>query len=91
MLYQISIPDDGNGEQVTSVHFFHVEIAKKYLIPKNRKAMGLKNEQIAFSQEAIREIINGYAREAGVRTLENDIKKILNKKTRDLINNLSVK
>lgn len=56
-----------------------IEIAKKYLIPRNRKAMGLKASQINFNAESLRAIINGYAREAGVRTLENQIKKILRK------------
>ena len=55
------------------------EIAKKYLIPRNRKAMGLKASQITFTKEALRAIANGYAREAGVRGLENQIKKILRK------------
>lgn len=56
-----------------------VQIAKKYLIPKNRKQMGLTSEAISFTTEALRSIINGYAREAGVRSLENFIKKILRK------------
>ncbi|OGN55274.1 MAG: endopeptidase La [Chlamydiae bacterium RIFCSPHIGHO2_12_FULL_44_59] len=56
-----------------------VEIAKKYLIPRNRKNMGLKTSDIAFSKGAIAQIINGYAREAGVRSLENNIKKIMRK------------
>jgi ATP-dependent Lon protease len=56
-----------------------VEIAKRYLIPRNRKLMGLKVKDLEFSLDALRNIINGYAREAGVRTLENQIKKILRK------------
>jgi ATP-dependent Lon protease len=56
-----------------------IEIAKKYLIPKNRKKMGLVLKDISFKKEAIAEIIEGYAREAGVRSLENNIKKILRK------------
>lgn len=56
-----------------------VEIAKKYLIPRNRKKMGLKASQVTFSKEALRSMINGYARESGVRNLENQIKKILRK------------
>lgn len=56
-----------------------VEIAHKYLIPRNRKNMGLKASDISFTKEAIAQIINGYAREAGVRTLENMIKKIMRK------------
>ncbi|MCE2982331.1 MAG: endopeptidase La [Parachlamydia sp.] len=56
-----------------------IEIAKKYLIPRNRKEMGLKSTQVSFTQEALRTMINGYAREAGVRNLENLIKKVLRK------------
>lgn len=56
-----------------------VEIAKKYLIPLNRKQMGLKASQVDFSKESLKALINGYAREAGVRSLENNIKKILRK------------
>lgn len=56
-----------------------IEIAKKYLIPRNRKEMGLKASEIKFSEEGLKTIINGYARESGVRTLENLIKKILRK------------
>jgi ATP-dependent Lon protease len=56
-----------------------VEIAKRYLIPKNRKTMGLKQTDVTFSKDAIGQIIEGYARESGVRNLENQIKKILRK------------
>jgi ATP-dependent Lon protease len=56
-----------------------IEIAKKYLVPRNRKSMGLKTSDVLFSPGALAQIINGYAREAGVRTLENNIKKILRK------------
>ncbi|MBS4163706.1 Lon protease [Candidatus Protochlamydia amoebophila] len=56
-----------------------LEIAKKYLIPRNRKEMGLKASEVSFTQEALRSIINGYARESGVRNLENLLKKILRK------------
>jgi ATP-dependent Lon protease len=56
-----------------------VQIAKKYLIPRNRKNMGLKAADLEFTQGAITHVINGYAREAGVRSLENYIKKIMRK------------
>jgi len=56
-----------------------VQIAKRYLIPRHRKSMGLKASQIEFTPGAIANVINGYAREAGVRTLENTLKKILRK------------
>ncbi len=56
-----------------------IEIARKYLVPRNREAMGLRSSDVSFSDRALGAIINGYAREAGVRTLENNIKKILRK------------
>lgn len=56
-----------------------IEIAKKYLIPKNRKEMGLKATDVVINSPAISEIIEGYARESGVRNLEKNIKKILRK------------
>lgn len=56
-----------------------LQIAKKYLIPRHRKEMGLTTQHILFKDEAILAIINGYAREAGVRTLENQLKKIMRK------------
>lgn len=62
-----------------------IEIAKKFLIPRNRKQMGLTAKQISFTQEGLRSIINGYAREAGVRNLENQIKKILRKVAMEIV------
>lgn len=56
-----------------------VEIAKKYLTPRTRKSMGLKASQVQITDQAMRAIINGYAREAGVRNLEAQIKKIMRK------------
>ncbi|MCL4552237.1 MAG: endopeptidase La [Candidatus Marsarchaeota archaeon] len=56
-----------------------LQIAKQYLVPKQRKAAGLKVSDISFTDKAIRELINSYARDAGVRTLENCLKKILRK------------
>ncbi len=62
-----------------------VQIARKYLIVKNRKKHGLKSNQIAFSAPAIREIIEKYAREAGVRNLENNLKKIIRKVALEIV------
>lgn len=56
-----------------------VQIAKKFLIPRNRKEMGLTAKQVQFTDQALRAIIHSYAREAGVRSFENHIKKILRK------------
>lgn len=65
-----------------------IEIAKKYLIPRNRKEMGLKASEVTFTTEGLRAMINGYAREAGVRNLENLIKKILRKIAVKLVRHL---
>jgi len=56
-----------------------LEIAKRYLIPKQLAAHGLKKSQATITIKALREIIDGYAREPGVRSLENHIKKIMRK------------
>ncbi|OGH03231.1 MAG: endopeptidase La [Candidatus Lambdaproteobacteria bacterium RIFOXYD1_FULL_56_27] len=62
-----------------------MHIAKKYLIPKQRKAHGLTGEQLAFADPAIRAVIDGYAREAGVRKLENMIQKICRKRATEIV------
>ena len=56
-----------------------LKIAKKYLIPKQRKEHGLTAKNFSVTDAAISVIIEGYAREAGVRNLENQIKKICRK------------
>lgn len=56
-----------------------MQIAKKYLLPRARKEMGLKATDVRFTSDALRLVINSYAREAGVRSLENSIKKVLRK------------
>ncbi len=49
------------------------QIAKKYLIPKQVKENGLKEEQISFHDDAIERIIDQYTRESGVRNLERQV------------------
>lgn len=56
-----------------------MEIAKTYLIPKGRKEVGLKASDIQFKADALRFLINGYCREAGVRNLEKSINKVMRK------------
>ncbi len=62
-----------------------LEIAKRHLIPKNIKLHGLAKYKVAIMDEALREIIDGYAREAGVRSLENTIKKLMRKTTKQIV------
>jgi ATP-dependent Lon protease len=54
-----------------------VEIAKRFLIPRQLKENGLTPEQCEVSEEAIRAIIRSYTREAGVRNLEREIGSVL--------------
>ncbi len=62
-----------------------VEIARRHLIPKQLKAHGLTEKQVTIPKSVLAAIVDGYAREAGVRGLENAIKKILRKKVSDVI------
>ncbi|MEM6280815.1 MAG: endopeptidase La [Chloroflexota bacterium] len=50
-----------------------IEIAKGYLVPRQIRENGLRDEEIEFTEDAIRKIIQDYTREAGVRTLEREI------------------
>jgi ATP-dependent Lon protease len=61
------------------------EIAKRYLLPKQIKANGLKEGELKVSENAIRDIIRHYTREAGVRNLERELAKICRKVVRELI------
>jgi len=49
------------------------EIAKRYLVPKQLKANGLLEKHAEFSDEVLRFVVEGYTREAGVRTLERTV------------------
>jgi len=62
-----------------------VEIAQRHLIPKQLREHGLKTKQVTLSKTLLASIIDGYAREAGVRGLENCIKKILRKTVRRIV------
>jgi len=56
-----------------------LNIALRYLIPKQMKANGLKDTELQIKQEAIRDIVRYYTREAGVRGLEREIAKLCRK------------
>ncbi len=63
-----------------------LEIARRYLIPKAVKYHGMKNRQVTINKEALVYLIESYAREAGVRNLENLIKKTIRKAAMEIIN-----
>jgi ATP-dependent Lon protease len=56
-----------------------VNIAERYLLPKQRKNNGVKDEEMEVAESAIRGIIRYYTREAGVRSLEREVSKICRK------------
>ena len=68
-----------------------VEIAKRHLIPKQMEAHGLKPEELSFTDEALRKMIQHYTREAGVRTLERELAKVARKSLRQILENKAEK
>jgi ATP-dependent Lon protease len=62
-----------------------VEIAKQFLVRKQREATGLTEKQLQFTDDALREIIKSYTREAGVRNLEREIGNISRKVARKVV------
>ena len=64
-----------------------LQIAKRYLVKKQRKANGLKETQAQITDQALRAIINDYTREAGVRNLEREIGTVFRKIARKIAEN----
>ncbi|OEU69185.1 MAG: endopeptidase La [Desulfuromonadales bacterium C00003093] len=62
-----------------------LEIARRYLIPKALKNHGLNKSQVSINKASLAAIVDRYAREAGVRGLENRIKKIMRKAAMDFV------
>jgi len=62
-----------------------VEIAKQYLVKKQRETNGLTEKNLTFTDEALTAIIRGYTREAGVRNLEREIGNICRKVARKVV------
>jgi ATP-dependent Lon protease len=64
-----------------------VEIAKQYLLRKQREQTGIEEKNLVFTQEALQEIIRSYTREAGVRNLEREIGNVCRKVARRIVKN----
>ena len=62
-----------------------LNIASKYLVPKQIRAHGLLKKNLKIGEEALRGIINYYTREAGVRTLEREIAAVCRKAARNIV------
>jgi len=61
-----------------------LNIAMRYLVPKQTKANGLAPEELAIEEDAIRDIVRYYTRESGVRNLEREIAKICRKVVKEI-------
>src|SRR5438477_6378009 len=62
-----------------------VEIGKRHLIPKQVKEHGLKKGEWSISEDALRDIIRYYTREAGVRNLEREIANLARKSIKEIL------
>jgi ATP-dependent Lon protease len=62
-----------------------LNIATRYLLPKQMKNHGLKEEELSVSESALRDITRYYTREAGVRAMEREISKICRKVVKALL------
>src|SRR5262250_2279688 len=62
-----------------------IAIAKQYLVPKQMKNNGIKENELSITESAIRDIIRYFTREAGVRNLEREISKICRKVVKGLL------
>jgi ATP-dependent Lon protease len=62
-----------------------INIAMRYLVPKQLKVNGIKESELAIAESAIRDIVRYYTREAGVRSLEREISKICRKAVKALL------
>jgi len=64
-----------------------LQIAKKYLIPQQLKDHGLKDSEIEITDDAIKEIIDYYTKEAGVRNLKREIANLARKSMKEIVLN----
>ncbi|HZV55255.1 MAG TPA: endopeptidase La [Rhodocyclaceae bacterium] len=62
-----------------------INIAQRYLLPKQLKNNGVKREELTVTEDALRDIVRYYTREAGVRALERDLSKICRKVVKALV------
>ena len=61
------------------------KIARQYLIPKQLEANGMQNAEIVFTDQAVRELIHHYTKEAGVRSLERAVSSVVRKLAREYV------
>ncbi|MRH77546.1 endopeptidase La [Spiribacter sp. C176] len=62
-----------------------VNIARNYLVPKQKKANGLRDGELVISDNALRDMVRFYTREAGVRGLEREVAKVARRVVKDVL------
>ncbi len=67
-----------------------IEIATRYLIPKQLKAHGLSKSEVKISKAAIKEMVRFYTRESGVRGLEREVAKVARKAVKKILTEASI-
>ena len=68
-----------------------LQIAKKYLLPKQLKDNGLKEDELSIGDEQILDVIRSYTKESGVRSLERELSKVARKSVKEIVSNKSTK
>jgi ATP-dependent Lon protease len=64
-----------------------LQIAKKYLVPQELKNHGLTNSELEITDDAIKEIVDSYTKEAGVRNLKREIANVCRKSMKEIVLN----
>lgn len=67
-----------------------LEIAKRFLVPKQLEGNGLKLDQLEFEDDGLRGLIHGYTREAGVRNLEREVGNVCRKVVRSVVMSMPI-
>jgi ATP-dependent Lon protease len=68
-----------------------LQIAKKYLLPKQLKDNGLKEDELTIGDEQILDVIRSYTKESGVRSLERELSKVARKSVKEIVSNKSTR
>jgi ATP-dependent Lon protease len=89
-LHGIPLPLQDRLEIIRIAGYTDVEkmaIARRYLVPKEREANGIKDVDVTFTKQALRSLVHNYTKESGVRNLERELASICRKIAKDVLKN----